>query len=75
MAKYLEINACVDCPHHEVDNLGLEYVDDMFGIRCVHPNQSCKDRVQAKIKNKHNNIYFNCPLDDEQSILNLREEI
>lgn len=67
---FLEINACIDCPHHGIDNRGLEYVEDMFGIRCEHPEQEHVETFQAKIKHKENHIYFNCPLntkDHEES--------
>lgn len=62
----LEINACVDCPFsksHSHDKQNNYVGDDMFFIECTHDKQYNGDGFIAKIKNKDNNIYFNCPLE------------
>ena len=64
---YLEIKECVSCPYSVTSNYDEDsnYVgDDMFHIKCDHELQSNTEGFTAKIKNKHNSIYFNCPLSD-----------
>lgn len=61
----LQINSCVDCPHHEIDNSGLPNDCDLFGIYCDHEDQKNKNVYHAKISRKHGSIYFNCPLENK----------
>lgn len=63
----IEINACVDCPHHDINNYkieGMMELYDMFAISCQHPKQANTEYISRKIKNSHNSIYFNCPLEE-----------
>lgn len=65
----LEINACVDCPHHRINNYAIEGVstsEDLFAIRCEHPDQKSEEYFAAKIKHCTYSIYFDCPLNKNE---------
>lgn len=65
---FLEIKACVACPHHECTDFeedGSLVLDDMFRIMCSHPEQENPQYYTAKLKNQYNHIYFNCPLEKQ----------
>lgn len=66
---YLEIKECVSCPFHKTYSWdeNHNYVgDDMFRIVCTHENQTVTEGFTAKIKNKYGNIYFPCPLENNE---------
>jgi len=64
----LKITECISCPFHKTSNYDESHSysgDDCFFIKCTHEDQETLTYFGAKIKNKDNNIYFNCPLKQE----------
>lgn len=62
---FLEITECVSCPFVYTsgrDKQGNQTGDDMFYVRCDHEDQDNTEGFVAKMKNMHDNIYFNCPI-------------
>ncbi len=62
---YLEITECISCPFvytSSKDDNGEQVGEDMFYVKCKHGDQHHDEGFIAKIKNKDNHIYFNCPL-------------
>lgn len=68
---YLEIKACVDCPHSFTstrDQYGNNVGDENFYIKCEHTLQTEKNGFVAKMKNQRDHIYFKCPLITNEEI-------